>query len=132
MGIPTGVAYAPDGSLIAVSSSIGVYRYDPQSFEELPLIETGVYVRSLAFSPDSRLIAAGEENGGLRLWDARDGTLVRALDGHVGRVDCLAFSPDGQLLASAAYTDSDDGDNSIVKIAAGVIVNDVSNHGYTV
>ena len=64
MGIPTDVSYAPDGRLIAVSSSIGVYRYITKTFEELPLIETGAYVRSVAFSPDSRLIAAGEENGG--------------------------------------------------------------------
>ena len=118
LGIPDGVAYAPDGSLIAVSSSIGIYRYDAQSFAELLLIETGVSLRSVAFSPDSRLIAAGEENGGLRLWDARTGTLVRALEGHIGNVDRLAFSPDGQLLASAAYSYDEDAEsgNSIVNV----------------
>lgn len=118
LGIPTDVAYAPDGSLIAVASSIGMYRYDAESFAELTPIETGAYVRSVAFSPDSRLIAAGEESGGLRLWDARTGTFVRALEGHAGEVDCLAFSPDGKLLASADYKygDGDELPNSIVKI----------------
>ncbi|MBN2116866.1 MAG: WD40 repeat domain-containing protein [Anaerolineales bacterium] len=103
LGVPTDLAYAPDGNLIAVSTSIGVYRYDPRTFAELPPIETGAWVWSLAFSPEGRLIAAGEEDGGLRLWAAEDGTLVRALEGHAGRVEHLAFSPDGRLLASAAY-----------------------------
>jgi WD40 repeat protein len=118
MGIPTDVAYAPDGGMIAVPSSIGIYRYLTKTYEELPLIETGAYVRSIAFSPDSRLIAAGEENGGLRLWEARDGTLVRALEGHIGKVASLAFSPDGQLLASAAYNTDEESESasSIVKV----------------
>lgn len=118
MGVPTDVAYAPDGSLIAVSSSIGIYRYDAQNFRALPLIGTKAYIRSVAFSPDSRLIASGDANGGLSLWDARTGTLVRTLEGHVGEVDLLAFSPDGQVLASSAYNDNKDAEihNSIVKI----------------
>jgi len=102
LGTPTDLAYSPDGSLIAVSSSIGVYRYDARNFEELPLIETSDYVWTLAFSPDGHLIATGEENG-LRLWDAEKGTLVRSLEEHMGSVEHLAFSLDGQLLASVAY-----------------------------
>jgi WD40 repeat protein len=38
----------------------------------------------------------------VRLWDAASGTEVRALKGHTGPVQGVAFSPDGQRLASAS------------------------------
>jgi WD40 repeat protein len=66
-------------------------------------------VRSLAFSPDSRLLAAGDFDNRIHLWDANSGREMRLLEGHrrvpiSGRngVFCLAFSPDGARLASGA------------------------------
>jgi WD40 repeat protein/tRNA A-37 threonylcarbamoyl transferase component Bud32 len=53
----------------------------------------------VAFSPDGgRLASTGNENT-VRIWDAASGTIIRTLAGHVER---LAFSPDGQYLASAS------------------------------
>ena len=36
----------------------------------------------------------------MRLWDPATGEHRRPLTGHDKKVDCLAFSPDGRLLAS--------------------------------
>ena len=53
------------------------------------------------FSPDGQLIAAATVAGGVRLWDAATGRLVRELSaGDKGRVFSVAFSPtDNRLLA---------------------------------
>ncbi|MCJ1344887.1 hypothetical protein MMC31_003092, partial [Peltigera leucophlebia] len=38
----------------------------------------------------------------LRLWDAGTGSCRSTLEGHSGYVIAVAFSPDGQLVASAS------------------------------
>ncbi len=60
-----------------------------------------VWVYSLAFSPDGRLIAAGDYNGGLVLWDASEGREVGCLSAHRKCVNSLAFGPDGSLWSAS-------------------------------
>jgi WD40 repeat protein len=56
---------------------------------------------AIAASPDGRLVATGDRDGVLRIRDARTGRLLRETEAHVIRVRCLAWSADGELLASA-------------------------------
>ena len=63
---------------------------------------------SLAFSPDGRLLAAGNGNTVVRIWDTSTGEKTATLEdpllksgtSHAQAVKCLAFSPDGTILAS--------------------------------
>src|SRR5262245_18401822 len=55
---------------------------------------------SVAFSPDSRLVAAGQDDGRITLWDATTARIHRSWRAHDGSVLSLAFSPDGKRLAS--------------------------------
>jgi WD40 repeat protein len=57
-------------------------------------------VTALAFSPDGKILAAADEDGGVRLWDGHTGALVAVLPERRGRPAVLTFSPDGRVLAA--------------------------------
>ena len=94
------LAYSSDGALLAVASSIGVWLYDAQTYQERAVL-TGHTdgVLSVAFSPDGQTLASGSRDDTVRLWDVATGTLQQTLT-HTGSVTSVAFSPDGQTLAS--------------------------------
>ena len=58
----------------------------------------------LAWSADGLVLASGEdqtaEQGGVKVWDMKEGKLMRELAGHRDRVHALVFAPDGSSLAS--------------------------------
>src|SRR5262245_30599575 len=58
-------------------------------------------VNSVTVSPDGSLVAAGGDEGGVRLHDAKTGALVRAIGGAGDRG--VSFSPDGRTLTAAGF-----------------------------
>ena len=98
-----GVAFSPDGRLLATASYDGTARlWDPATGDCLRTLtghDDTVY--GVAFSPDGRLLATASRDGTARLWDPATGERLRTLTGHDDWVNGVAFSPDGRLLATA-------------------------------
>jgi WD40 repeat protein len=60
-------------------------------------------IRTVAVSPDGKLIATGSHDGTAQVWDKRTGARQGPPLRHDGEVNCVAFSPDGTLLATGSH-----------------------------
>jgi WD40 repeat protein len=100
-----GLAVASDSSLIAYGG------FDVRLWDASVQIERKVFgrgsaqlVNALSFSPDHRLLAAGYNDGWVRVWEVERGTELIAF-AHSDIVWGVAFNPDGTMLAVRAWND---------------------------
>ena len=124
------IAFSPDGKLMATGGCGELAKgspfeeclrgeielWDTTSFKIVGrLTDTPYEITSLAYSPDGKTLAAGScakieksdtgkacRQDEIRLWNLDTGQLIsQPLTAHGAFIKMLAFSPDGQILASA-------------------------------
>lgn len=64
---------------------------------------TGQAHSEFSFSPDSRFLLSGEEDGSLKIYDVEKGTEIARYSNHVGPCLCVKFSPAHVLFVSACH-----------------------------
>jgi len=111
------VAFSNDGQYLASASGSNITIRDTNGYGIVQSVDLfNGWVFSLAFSPDSKMLATGSDLNVTRLWNVIDLTLIdelRSLNNEVdppvppgaGAVTSVSFNSDGSLLA----TGSDDG-----------------------
>jgi len=105
-----GALFARNGALLVTlhDRAIKVWGAKPRLLKaEFPVEAVLSFMTPMALSDDGNVLAIGsnpftEIDNAVRLWDTRRGKLLGVCKGHTQGVKCLAFSPDGETLASVS------------------------------
>ena len=101
----TSIALSADGAKLASVSSAGITLWDIANHQQFFSLVNSTGTLCLAFSQDGTMLAGGNDDKTIHLWDAVSGKIInqRPFIGHDGPITALAFNPKGRQLASASF-----------------------------
>ncbi|MFN0111386.1 MAG: eIF2A-related protein [Blastocatellia bacterium] len=102
------LSFAKDNSLLAVGGYQEVELLNARDGRSVAkLVGHANQVRSVAFSPNGKLLAAAGGNpsqfGEVKIWDVVARKELLTIRGHRDNIFSIDFSPDGKLLATCSY-----------------------------
>jgi WD40 repeat protein/mono/diheme cytochrome c family protein len=106
-GIPTILRYSKNGRLVMAGGGVGaktgkVALWDIVTGDRIATVGNEVdQVLSADISPDQSTVALGGPNRILKFYNTKDGALKKSVKKHTDWVTAVAYSPDGQYVASA-------------------------------
>jgi len=102
-GRTTEPAFSKDGKKLALAMGSAIHLYNADSLSKTGVLKDGdTAITALAFSPKSDCLAAGDNEGRVRLWDTGTRKLLLTMIGLPGRhsqsisPDWIAYTPDGR------------------------------------
>lgn len=100
-----GAAWSPDLRMLAVAENWAGMRvglWSTRSWTLLAEYSDSTRLDEVAWSPDSRRVAAGNVNGQVHLLDATTGQRITTLRDHAGAISALAWSNRDRLAAASS------------------------------
>jgi WD40 repeat protein len=123
------MAFAPDGSALAVAGYREVLIHNPEGGEIVSrLVGLSERIETVVFSPDGKLLAVAGGSAGrfgeLQIWDWREKKLLRSVIPSFDTIYGASFSPDGKRVSFGCA------DNSarVVETATGKQVLRIDHH----
>jgi WD40 repeat protein/energy-coupling factor transporter ATP-binding protein EcfA2 len=96
------LAFRPGTHQIAIAGKeMKIQLWDPVAASNVRVFEPKANWFAVAFSNDGGVMAAGAEDGIIRIWDVENAKLITELHGHAGAVFDVKFGTDSNVLLSA-------------------------------
>ncbi|MEW6128780.1 MAG: WD40 repeat domain-containing protein [Acidobacteriota bacterium] len=131
------IAFSPNGKSLAAScaegnidrqvSQFGVHLWEISTGKHLGKINRN-FVNGIAFRADGKMLAAASGDTSIYLWDLSVGAEHSPLKGSGTRVWTVAFSPDGNTLASGGGFDTTYNEAILWDVASGLESRRLKSH----
>ena len=121
--------FSPDGKFfVSISYETEIEIWNRETTKASTLKGNGRCVITNAYHPDGKILAAGDIDHSINLWDIESQSLIHKIEGHSEGITSLCFSPDGQWLISG----SNDSDIRIWDISTGDALEVLKGHSETI
>jgi WD40 repeat protein len=100
----TDIAWHPSRQQLATACYGGVSFWQPDRTEAVRRFTWKGSLLTLAWSPNGKLLASGDQDASVHFWFVVDGTDLH-MSGYAGKVRELAWSADSRLLATGGSVD---------------------------
>ncbi|RMZ85962.1 hypothetical protein DV737_g275, partial [Chaetothyriales sp. CBS 132003] len=104
------VRFSHDGRYVATGCNRSAQIFDARDGKKVCELQDDsvqdkdgdLYIRSVCFSPDGKLLATGAEDRKIRVWDIETRRIRNTFDGHDQDIYSLDFARSGRLIASGS------------------------------